>query len=149
MRRCEDVVFLTGQGDAVGSGGPWSRGQCRSVPADDARSRADGLARTHTCESFEFLVAKDFVVRNSTAGRQNPSYGAFSALGLSCLGVVFEFVVAYHECAPGTLSGETERATPRRSFSPLGIDTIERPEYVQVGGRSSNGRVAERLGLGP
>ena len=68
MRRCEDVVFLTGQGDAGGSGGPWSLGQCRSVLADDVRSRADGLARTHTCESFEFLVAKDFVVGNLEVG---------------------------------------------------------------------------------
>ena len=64
MRRREDIVFLIGRGDAVGSGDPWSLGQCRSVLADDARSRADGLARTHTCESFEFLVVKDFVVGN-------------------------------------------------------------------------------------
>jgi hypothetical protein len=68
MRRCEDVVFFTGQGDAGGSGGPWRLGQYRSVLADDVRSRADGLARTHTCESFEFLVAKDFVVGNLEVG---------------------------------------------------------------------------------
>lgn len=41
-------------------------------PASDFRFQAEGLARTHTCEFFEFPVAKDFVVGNSDVRYSRP-----------------------------------------------------------------------------